>query len=250
MKILAICGSAKKGNTYSVLNTIKEENPNIDFKILMLKDVNLKQCLGCYTCVKIGEDKCPLKDERESIIKEMLDADGVIFASPVYVMHITAIMKNFFERVGYNDHRPCFYGKTAMVMSICAGFGAKDSNEYMKSMVSIFGFNVASILELKIAAKTEKENAYNHQKTTEAFDIFLAKIKEAKRKKPTPTLTQLIYYNVFKSLSELQKDMYKADYKFYKEKGDFVCEANINFFKKMFADFMAGRIIKNTMKNR
>ena len=41
MKILAICGSPKKGNTYSALNFIKEKYPDIDFKIMMLKDVNL-----------------------------------------------------------------------------------------------------------------------------------------------------------------------------------------------------------------
>jgi len=250
MKILAICGSPKKGNTYSVLNMIKEEYSDIDFKILMLKDIDLKPCLGCYVCVKQGEDKCPIKDDREMIIKEMLDADGVLFASPVYVMHITALMKNFFERVGYNDHRPCFFGKHAMIMSVCAGFGAKDSNEYVKGMVSVFGFLVASSLELKIAAKTEKEKAYTHEKTIEAFNTFINSIKEEQGQTPSPSVTQLIYFNVFKSLSELQKDMYKADYEFYKDKTDFLCDVKINPIKKMFANYMAGRIIKNTMKNR
>ena len=32
MKILAICGSPRRGDTYSALNNIKEEYPNIDFK--------------------------------------------------------------------------------------------------------------------------------------------------------------------------------------------------------------------------
>ena len=40
MKIVAICGSPRKGNTYSVLDNIKESFPDIDFKILMLKDLN------------------------------------------------------------------------------------------------------------------------------------------------------------------------------------------------------------------
>ena len=154
MKILAICGSPKKGNTYSALNDIKESYPDVDFKILMLKDVNLKSCLGCYVCVKLGEDKCPLKDDRENIVKEMLESDGVLFASPVYTMQITALMKNFFERVGYIDHRPCFYGKYAMLMAVCAGFGADNANEYMDGMCSIFGFSIASSVELKIATKS------------------------------------------------------------------------------------------------
>ena len=250
MKILAICGSPKNGNTYSVLNDIKENYPDIDYKILMLKDVNLKPCLGCYVCVKLGEENCPLKDDREKIVKEMLDADGVLFASPVYTMHITALMKNFFERVGYIDHRPCFYGKYAMVMAVCAGFGAKETNEYMRGMCSVFGFGVASSVELKIASKSENEKAYTQKLTKEAFDKFIARIKESKGQSPKITMTQLIYYNVFRTLSQLQTDMYKADYKYYKDKSDVPGDAKINVFKKFFANFMVGRITKNMMKNR
>ena len=250
MKILAICGSPKNGNTYSVLNDIKEHHPDIDFKILMLKDVNLKACLGCYVCVKLGEENCPLKDDREKIIKEMLDADGVLFASPVYTMHITALMKNFFERVGYIDHRPCFYGKHAMLMAVCAGFGAKETNEYMEGMCSIFGFNIASSVELKIASNSENEKAYTQNQTTEAFDRFIEKIKETKDQPPSITMTQLIYYNVFRTLSQMQKDMYKADYNFYKDKTDVPGNAKVNVFKKIFANYMVGRITKNMMKNR
>ena len=56
MKILAICGSPKKGNTYSALNDIKENYPDVDFKILLLKDVNLGWCKGCY-CRRENKDR-------------------------------------------------------------------------------------------------------------------------------------------------------------------------------------------------
>ncbi len=250
MKILAICGSPKKGNTYSALNDIKESYSDIDFNILMLKDINLKPCLGCYVCVKLGEDNCPLKDDREKIVKEMLNADGVIFASPVYTMQITALMKNFFERVGYIDHRPRFYGKYAMLMAVCAGFGADNANDYMDGMCSIFGFSIASSVELKIASKSENEKAFTHNKTIEAFDRFIQTINQNEGHPPSISLTQLIYYNVFRTMSQLQKDMYKADYKFYKDKSDVPDNVKVNIFKKMLANYMTGSIVKKMMKNR
>jgi len=250
MKIVAICGSPKNGNTYSSLKFIEEKYPDIEFKIMMLKDMNLQPCLGCYVCVKLGEEKCSLKDDREMIVKEMMDADGVLFASPVYTMQITALMKNFFERVGYIDHRPCFYGKQAMLMSVCAGFGADNANEYMDGMCSIFGFSIASKVELKVASKSENEKAYTEKQITKAFDKFIETIKESKETPPTITLNQLIYYNVFRTLSQMQKDMYKADYKFYKDKSDIPGNANVNIFKKMFANYMVGKITKDMMKNR
>ena len=101
MKILAICGSPRRGNCYSVLDSIKENYPTIDFKLLMLNEVNLEQCRGCYVCFLLGEENCPLKDDRDMIIKEILDADGIVFASPVYNNHITALMKHFMDRLGF-----------------------------------------------------------------------------------------------------------------------------------------------------
>jgi len=84
MKILAICGSPRKRHTYSILKSIKENYSDIDYKILKLSEMNFELCRGCYTCVLRGEDKCPIKDDRDMIIQEMSDADGTIFASPVY----------------------------------------------------------------------------------------------------------------------------------------------------------------------
>jgi len=72
MKILAICGSPRKGNTYSVLKSIQENYPDIKVKLLKLSEMNFEFCKGCYVCVKKGEDRCPLKDERDLIIREMI----------------------------------------------------------------------------------------------------------------------------------------------------------------------------------
>jgi multimeric flavodoxin WrbA len=244
MKILAICGSPRRGNSYSVLSSITENHPDIDYRLLMLNEVNLGQCRGCYVCVLHGEEKCPLKDDRDMIIKEMLDADGVVFASPVYVNHITSLMKNFLDRVGFFAHRPRFHGKYAMVMAVCGGFGAKEANEYMNGIFSVFGFNVVSSLELKTGSASEERKRHNHEKAIKAFDTFVSGIKEGQGNTPTPTLTQVIYFNVFKAVSEMTKEVGEADYQFYKDKTDFIYDTKINFFKKMLAKRIAGKVIK------
>ena len=100
MKILAICGSPRKGGTFKVLNSMKEKFPDIDYEILMVKDMNLKDCYGCYACINLGPEKCPLKDDRDLILKKMEDADGVVFATPTHTRHITALMKKFMDKLG------------------------------------------------------------------------------------------------------------------------------------------------------
>lgn len=248
MKILAICGSSHRGNCYSVLNTIKEDYPNIDYKLLMLNELNFKQCRGCYVCVLRGEENCPQKDDRDMIIKEILDADGIVFASPVYVNHASALMKNFMERLGYEAHRPRFYDKYAMVIAVCGMFGAKETNEFMNGIFTSFGFNVVSSLELQIATKSEKEKIYNHEKTIKAFNTFITRIKNGQRN--AITLGQIIRFNIFKSISELNKKHFKADYQYYKDKTDFTYDGKINFFKKMLAKRIAKKMIMDFMMNR
>ena len=93
MKILTICGSPRKGGTFKVLNSIKEEFPDINYEILMLKDMNMKDCLGCYVCINRGPEYCPLKDDRDVILRKMEEADGVIFATPRNTRHVHVLMK-------------------------------------------------------------------------------------------------------------------------------------------------------------
>ncbi|MGY5864400.1 MAG: NAD(P)H-dependent oxidoreductase [Candidatus Thorarchaeota archaeon] len=248
MKILAICGSHRKGNSYSVLSKISEHYPHIDYELLMLKDTNLEDCRGCYTCVLRGEQFCPLKDDRDLVIQKMLDADGVVFQSPVYVNNISSLMKSFMERFGYVSHRPLFFGKPAIVMAVCGGFGADEANQYMDDIFSSFGFNIVASPELKVATKSDNENSYNLQLTSQAFDSLISKIENGKI--DPPSMRQLVMFYIFKMLSESQKDYYVADYEYYKDKPEFPYDRNIGFLKTKMAKQAASSSVKDMMKNR
>ena len=243
MKILAICGSPHRGNCYSVLNSIKGNYPTFDFKLLMLSELNLEQCRGCYVCFLKGEENCPLKDDRDMIIKEMLDADGLVFASPVYSHMISATMKNFFDRLGFYAHRPRFFDKYAMTIVTCSGYGAEEAIKYMDKMLGVFGFNLVPPLELQFQPGkiSEKNKIENHSKTTDAFSTFIARIEEGERDKPS--LGMLIPFKVFKYVSEIGKDVMKADYEYYKDKTNFYYDVKIPFYKKMITQKVVKKII-------
>ena len=63
---------------------------------------HIKFCRGCHTCVYENHElpigRCPLKDDMAGILEEYLQADGYVFACPVYDMSVTAVMKSFIER--------------------------------------------------------------------------------------------------------------------------------------------------------
>ncbi len=222
---------------------MREHYPDIDYELLMLDEMNLGQCRGCYTCILKGEDKCPLKDDRDMIIGKMLDADGVVFASPVYAIHVSSLMKSFIERISYYSHRPRFYDKFASVMVTCSGYGGKDAAKYLESIFSSFGFNVASSLELHFrpGKMPEEQKTENREKTVEAFDTLIARIQKGERNKPS--LGLLVPFTLFKEVSMLDRETMEADYEYYKDKTDYYYDTKINPLKK----WLAKRIVKKIL---
>ena len=236
MKILAICGSPRKGNTYSALNTIKESFPDIDFEILMLKDLQFELCRGCYACVLRGEDKCPIKDDRDMVIEKMQTADGLIAASPVDSHMITATMKNLFDRLGFYAHRPRFFDKCAMSIATCSGYGAEHALKYMDKELRIFGFNLVPSLELHYEPGNvpEEQRKENNEKITAGLKTLMARIQEGVKDKPT--LNMLIPFGIFKAISVAAKDVMPADYEYYKDKKDYYYDVSIPFHMKWIAN--------------
>ena len=248
IKILAICGSPHKGNTYDVLRMLKERNPEIDFKILMLGEMDLKDCFGCYSCINNGEETCPLKDDRDVIIEAMQAADGTIFASPTYARMVSALMKKFVERTSFLAHRPIFFGKYAMALATCAGFGGDLTCNYLNENFTQCGFNFVSSVDLKVATRSEKETEQNRTKAFKAYEKLLHAIRAHEKFKPS--FGQLVYFNIFKSISEQNKLKGWADYAFYKDKEDFYFEIKIPLLKKKMARWIAGREIKKMNAHR
>jgi hypothetical protein len=63
-------------------------------------------------------------------------------------------------------------------------------------------------------------------------------------------MLKLIYFNIFKAISEFQKEYMKADYEFYKNKTDYLYDTKINPFKKMMAKRIARKEIAKMLKSR
>lgn len=248
IKIVAICGSPREGNTLEILKQLRQSNSQIEFKIIMLAKLELNDCFGCYTCFNKGEVNCPLKDDRDLIIDAMKDADGTIFASPTYARTISALMKKFVERVSFISHRPIFFGKYAMALATCSGFGADLTCKYLKENFTQSGFSFVPSVELMVATKSDKETAYNKKQALAGYQKLIRAIES--EKKVLPSLGQLVYFNIFKSISEFNKLKGWADYQFYKDKKDFYYEVKIPRVKNKIAKWIAAREVRKFMANK
>jgi multimeric flavodoxin WrbA len=100
--ILGIVGSPRvEGNTeHVVAEALKAaEEDGVETELLRLVDRDVKPCDACLSCRKTGE--CSITDDFDTIFEKMVQADGIILASPVYFSSATPQMKALVDRAGY-----------------------------------------------------------------------------------------------------------------------------------------------------
>ena len=95
MKVLGIVGSPRKDGNCDVL--VKEflDAVDADTEYIFL---NHKKLFGCNACMACEEGDCVIDDVGNDIIKSLLDADVLVFSSPIYYGQITAQAKTFIDR--------------------------------------------------------------------------------------------------------------------------------------------------------
>ena len=113
MQVITLLGSAKKkGNTATVLGWIEEELKTMGHTAerIYLNNKSIGGCLGCAKCRENPDEiACVQKDDAIDIMEQMISADAVLFASPIYFWGFSAQMKALIDR-GYslvtNYHKP------------------------------------------------------------------------------------------------------------------------------------------------
>jgi len=106
MKILGISFGRKMHNcdivTIHALMAAKEAGA--DVKFINTMDMEIGHCKGCGACSAARDRgkqiKCILKDDYLSLENEILNADGIIVAAPVYSIAPTGQLKNYIDRFG------------------------------------------------------------------------------------------------------------------------------------------------------
>jgi multimeric flavodoxin WrbA len=223
MNILAIVGSPRRnGNTAKLVRRIEERmkaQGDVTFDYLYLGDANLEPCRGCFACVTKGEDLCPIHDDRPAIEERMQAADGVVFATPSYVMMVSALMKQFIERFAYVCHRPRFFGKAALVVGTTCGSGVKEATDYVASIAGSWGFSVVD----KLGVMTHPAFAPSDEKLAKQVDRAAMRFYRAiaTGKLPAPSLADMLQFRFMRGNAELVPDMFPADLAYYQEQGWF-----------------------------
>ena len=99
MKVLGISGSPRKsGNTDILLGEALAgaRKAGAETELVVVRDWQIQPCEGCRTCAREG--KCHIKDDMQVLYPKLLNTDGMIYGTPVYMWSMTGMLKIFLER--------------------------------------------------------------------------------------------------------------------------------------------------------
>lgn len=154
MKVIAFNGSARAdGNTDILIHHVFDElrKENIETKLISFAGKNIRGCVGCYQCFGKKDYHCGIKNEEGDFINEcidqMIEADGIILASPSYALNVTANMKAFMERVALVAfaNKGILRHKVGAAIAVTRRIGALQTFQTLNTFFSCFEmFSVGS----------------------------------------------------------------------------------------------------------
>lgn len=159
MKILAINGSPKgnRSNTWRLTCaflegiTIQEENGGAqapEIETLNIGSLNLKPCLGCFSCWSKTPGECCIHDDMQGVIDKILWADVVVWSFPLYYFGLPGQLKTLIDRQlpmslpfmctetesGGHPSRYDMSGKSTVVISTCGFYTAQGNYDCVTSL--------------------------------------------------------------------------------------------------------------------
>jgi len=105
MKVVAFNGSPRKeGNTATLIKHVlaELEKEGIETETVQVGGKSIHGCTACGKCFENKDKKCVIdKDIVNDCISKMLEADGIILASPTYFADLTPELKALIDRAGF-----------------------------------------------------------------------------------------------------------------------------------------------------
>lgn len=218
MKILLISSSPHKENsmTFALANEVLKPllEKSVEIEAIHLASLIINFCRHCEACHR-RILQCSIKDDVPAVITKILESEGIIFATPNYINHVTASMKALFERASHFIHCKRLLGQyVAGVVSSGSGED-KEVLDYIRYYAYTCGAQYSGGVSAGAMAIGEKMDAARRLGKKLFLDI--------KSKTIFPEQTKIIEAGKthFKRIIQLRRDDWQEEFQYWEEKGWF-----------------------------
>jgi len=216
MKVLGISASPRKSksNTFLLLREVLSgvEKEGGEAEVVHLCDFRIGFCRHCESCHKTLM-VCPVKDDTHLLLTKVLGSDGILFASPVYINHITGYLKTLFDRSSHFIHCQRLLGKYTGAVATAGGGPQEMVLEYIHHFSSICGAQYVGGVSTVVPVTDEI------RKRAREMGRTLAEAIKNKAEFPNEIEQIRSRRDYFRRVMELHKNEWSEEYQYWKDRG-------------------------------
>ncbi|WP_321506205.1 flavodoxin family protein [uncultured Methanoregula sp.] len=161
MKIIAIHGSPRtiRSTTRQLAGFVLEgaAEAGAETEIVDLCDLRITPCTACEGCSFNGI--CVYEDDLPELAVRMKNADGIVFASPVYIDNVSGQMKIFFDRLADAIHYQLLAGKKGCSVATTHTSGGDEVVAYQNHVLNYLGVISAGGISIATGGNPEAVDA-------------------------------------------------------------------------------------------
>ncbi|MDD1706515.1 MAG: flavodoxin family protein [Methanoregulaceae archaeon] len=219
MKVLGICGSPRgeQSRTLRLVNAVMRGagDAGASYEVVDICGLDIEFCIGCGVCYESGE--CIHEDDFSFLFDQMIEADGIVFGSPVYINSVTAQMKRVLDRMADAIHCQKFEGKYGCSVSTAGGSFAKEVVEYQNSILRILG--ATTVGGVDVIPDSDPSALSSAEKKANDLGGFLVNAIRSGIRYPDQDLMHSEMKERMRALVLFKKDIWVHEYAYWKEKG-------------------------------
>ncbi|NCE65290.1 flavodoxin family protein [Pseudoflavonifractor sp. 524-17] len=150
IKIVGLSGSPRKGATEYVLEqalaAARTFSPEVETELVTVRGKKIAPCNGCGYC-KREKTWCCIPDDMQPLFETLIEADGILVASPVYVMSATPQIHAVCSRMRPAMH--CYPGMLRNKFMAAIGVGGTRNGgqeQTVTDLINLFGTRAINIV--------------------------------------------------------------------------------------------------------
>lgn len=160
MKTIVLHGSPRKnGNSDTLARYFLEgmkTSGKHEIKHFYANDLNIRPCQGCESCADNLADYCVIIDDMQEIYRGFIDAQVVVFATPMYWGYMTAQLKTVVDRMEAIASPKYFKGKAYVVLATYR-YHVEYTVAFFKRIIGFFGGDLHIITCRTFDAATDRD---------------------------------------------------------------------------------------------